>query len=86
MIFTIINLHMYRALCMREFPNPIRVFLLNASINKSKQTDLSLSQPPPNVQFLWSVLLLLGTSDQDQSSHLRLHLHVVSESNDDVLA
>lgn len=31
---------------MREFPNPIRVFLLNASINKSKQTDLGLSQPP----------------------------------------
>ena len=58
------------------------------SINKSKQTDLSLTQPPPNVQFLWSVLLILGTSDQDQSSYLRLHLHVVSESesNDDVLA
>ena len=74
---------------MREFPNPIRVFLLNASINKSKQTDLSLTKPPPNVQivqFLWSVLLLLGTSDQDQSSYLRLHLHVVSESNDGVLA
>ena len=72
-----------------EFPNPIRVFLLNASMNKSKQTDLSLTQPPPNVQFLWSVLLLLGslgTSYQDQSSYLRLHLHVVSESNDDVLA